>query len=72
MAKRIERCPEYQANRRVSDFACDLAAGHTEAHRDPRTGMRWRPRRHRPSRRNGYHNPKLIRKAKQKAKAKAG
>lgn len=37
-------CELYQVNRRAPDFTCDLPAGHTEAHRDPRTGLRWRPR----------------------------
>lgn len=35
-------CTEIQVNRKVPDFKCDLRRGHTEPHRDPRTGTRWR------------------------------
>ena len=43
-------CEEWQENRRVPDFTCNLRAGHGDAHTDPRTGTRWRGRGMRPIR----------------------
>ena len=35
-------CTMVKTNAHVHDFACNLGAGHSEPHRDPITGTRWR------------------------------
>ena len=37
----MKQCGEHQPNRHAPDFTCNLKQGHTEPHRDPRTGTRW-------------------------------
>jgi hypothetical protein len=40
--KQSKKCEENQPNKHAPDFTCDLKAGHSEPHRDPRSGLRWR------------------------------
>lgn len=47
MKERDKHCREQQVNKKVPDFHCDLRAGHSEPHRDPATGKRWRHRQRR-------------------------
>lgn len=35
-------CIAVKYNRRTHDFTCDKGLGHTDAHRDPTTGMSWK------------------------------
>lgn len=38
----VSKCTMTKVNMHAPDFACNLAAGHSEPHRDPATGTRWR------------------------------
>lgn len=49
-------CIETQHNAHAHNFACNLGAGHSEPHRDPATGLRWRH----PSVPHGMRKPKGI------------
>jgi hypothetical protein len=52
---RDRQCNEEQVNRKVPDFHCNMRAGHTDAHTDPDTGIRWKHRGQRPFRGTKKH-----------------
>lgn len=41
MAKKDECCGGWQVNRKVPDFQCDRAFGHSGPHHDPRSNTEW-------------------------------
>ena len=66
MTATAKSCAAVQVNRRVPDFACSVAAGHT-IHVDPRTGTRWGDGQYprgwnRKWSRRKYANPKTARR----------